>query len=319
MPFSVWELLRRAHVRFDQRGKAIVALVIVSGTALCALQFAAPAAMLDKLSIALPTLIGEQKAIELKDEISRARLGTDEHAKAIAHISEAMGNEAIRMTEEERDGFFSKNAGPLMPFLKWALMYAAILLVLQGITRLISLVIAARVPGKAGVADVAFAIPRLIALWFMIAVFTGTWASALVLAAAYIWSPILLPILVPFSLLIPLLIYPRYVAAPAILIGEETSIMGAVRTSYARTKGRYGKVLSMIIGIQVTLFLSQQAANMVLGGVMSIIALRSPYAALIGFTLQFLQVVIIAYRNMFMVELSEELKNVSPFEARKTP
>lgn len=71
---------------------------------------------------------------------------------------------------------------------------------------------------------------------------------------------------IPFIGIIPLIILgPRFVAAPLIYLTEGKGVMGSVSSSYARTRGYWGKIIGNVIVAAIIVYVAIIVVNIVLG------------------------------------------------------
>gem|GEM_PF-475025 len=108
---------------------------------------------------------------------------------------------------------------------------------------------------------------------------------------SFIWIPII-------GLIPAIILCPRFVLAPVILIQEKKGIMQSVTESYKRTTGYWGKIAGNIIVMALCAF----ALGIVVGIISGLLGNISPYISLwINSVFQYL---VFAYATVFVVQLS---------------
>ncbi len=300
------DLLRRAFHRCNRAGTTIGVLVAVVGAGLVALQLFAPGYALRQMQPALPVLLGREEAVWFGQELSQARVGTNDALMLAGETALAVQAAADRLPLEKQDAMFEEAGASLGGFLRVALIVAGAVLVLEVVARVVALA-AVTAPERGGVLRRAIAAtPRLIGVWIALAAVTGLWLALLILAAGFLFPGLLTPLAI-LSLALPLLLYPRFALAPAIVLAENAGVAKAVRLSYRRTKNRYSFALLALVTMQVAVLLTDRMGNVVVGTVVSVASARSPYAPVIGLALTFAHVVFVAYRAGFVVELNERM------------
>ncbi len=301
------DLLRRSLHRCNRAGTTIGVLTGVVGTFLIALQLCAPGYVLQRMTPVLPELLGQEEATRFSEKLATARIGTNDHLMLAGETALAVQAAVERLPLEKQEAMFEKAGERLGPFFRTALLVAAVVFALEIITRIVALVAVSRPEeGNVFLRSVRSA-PKILGVWLLLAGITGLWIALLALAASFILPPIF-ALLSVFVFALPLLLYPRFALAPAILLSERTGMLDAIRLSYRRTKNRYAFVLLGLVTAQVAVLLADRIGNLVVGSVVAVASTRSPYAPIIGLTLTVAHVVFVAYRAGFVVELNERFK-----------
>ncbi len=301
-PVSV--LLKRALHRCNAHGTSIAAVVLVAGTIVATMQLLSPGMLTAQLLPALPPLIGESKTAQLADQLALARLGTGETER----VAELAITELEQATETVPDDkitlVFIKMSPALAGFVGMIVILGVSMLVLEAGARIAGMIIAGE--KRLSALKILGLIPRFVLLWILLNILMGTWVSVILLGIG-VAVPAVLPVMAALALLIPLLLLPRFaMAAPLLVKGH--SVIASIRASWNMTKNRYGKVLTAIIGVMVTVFILERLAQIGAGYAIASASNISPYAPVIALVLPFLHVIGIVYRCAFVTVLAEELK-----------
>lgn len=127
-------------------------------------------------------------------------------------------------------------------------------------------------------------------------------AVVLPLAGVSLWAFIRSFAWIPFlGWIVAIVIAPRFVASPLIFLTEGKGITGSVSSSYARTKGYWGKIVGNAIVAGLIMFVITIVVDMVAG-----IALASVMPAMIV-SKQIVSQFMMAFMCVFMVRLSHTI------------
>ncbi len=304
MQSTVPVLLRKALHRCNARGTSIAVTVVLVGLIMAGMQLFAPKMMLEQLVPALPPLLGESKTAQIESDLALARPGTGEAERMGLEIVTAIQNASDALPENERTTTVMKMSPALASLIGWMVLFGLVILAVEAGSRIAGYVIAGKnTPGPLTILGL---IPRFLILWLLMAILTGTWVSVILLGIGFI-VPGLLPVLSVFALMIPLLLLPRFAIAPALLT-DGHGILRSLKLSWQKSQNRYGKILTALIGMQVTVYILERLAEIGAGYAILAASDISPYAPVIAFVLPFLHAVGIVYRCAFVTVLAEELK-----------
>lgn len=127
-------------------------------------------------------------------------------------------------------------------------------------------------------------------------------AVVLPLAGVSVWMFIRSFVWIPFlGWIVAIIVAPRFVASPLIFLTEGKGITGSVSSSYARTKGYWGKIIGNAIVAGLIMFVITIVIDILAG-----IVLSSVMPAMIVFK-QIVSQFMIAFMCVFMVRLSHTI------------
>lgn len=216
--------------------------------------------------------------VEQMEELGRRMQAGDEDAAAElqALLEQQMGD-----TEEEQEEFGRKmGLGVLnaaLPVVIVALIVSFLLTVFAS---------AYYLSITFGAADAQVAMGRAASLFFPL---VGMWIW--ILLRSFIWIPLL-------GLIPAIILGPRFVLAPVIMVQEKKGIMQSVSESYSRTQGYWAKIFGNMIVMALCMFVVSIVASIV-GGFLGLV---SPYATL--WVVSVAKYALKAYAVVFVVQLS---------------
>lgn len=111
----------------------------------------------------------------------------------------------------------------------------------------------------------------------------------------------LIPVAIVAAIVLAVLFYPRFIAAPLIFLAERKGITASVDESFRRTRGYWGKIVGNMIVAMIVLMIASFVVNIVLAIVLSSIP------AVLAILTQIVSQLVMAVSTVFSVRLSHTI------------
>ena len=133
---------------------------------------------------------------------------------------------------------------------------------------------------------------------------------------SFVWVPVLTLVTVPFlgapglmlvpvaiaaAIVLAVLFYPRFVAAPLIFLAERKGVTDSVDESFRRTRGYWGKIVGNMIVAMIVFGIASMVVNLVLA------LLLSSIPAVLAVLTQVVSQLVMAVSTVFSVRLSHTI------------
>ena len=130
---------------------------------------------------------------------------------------------------------------------------------------------------------------------------------------SFVWIPVLALVLVPFlgagalalmplaigaAVVLAIVFYPRFIAAPLIFLAERKGVVGSVNDSYLRTRGYWAKIVGNMIVAMIALGIASFVVTMLLAAVLSSVPV------VLAVLSQIVSQLVMALSTVFSVRLS---------------
>lgn len=277
MNSSLFAILSVSWSSYKSRLKFVLAGALIFGVTIGSAGMVVQKEVRAQLAQALVSLDGMENisAEQVEDLLVRVQAGDREAIQDLSARMQAAGGGENAAIET-----LPATAG----LLRLAAFFSIVLWLLTAVGGVYYLVVAVENPRSLGTA-----IQRSAKVLFPL-IGLGVWISI----RSFIWIPLV-------GLLIALLIMPRFVPAPVLLLREEKGFLHAARESYTRTKGHWWKIMGNIFAALLSSLLAFIALNVTLYTV------SRGYLPALSLGGSVIGQLVTAYLSFFVVALSESV------------
>lgn len=310
MPLPV--LLRASYALCNRLGRPLALGVLLFGLLITSFQAISAVQATSLLAMQLKGMVSEERLLELQQTLDGNPSG--DIGLMGSELTKEWQLKLDAMTDAEkglylRDFFltFIREGG----FLLWASL--AVLIALFIFSRAYLLTLAALRPTTflGALRETARRFPGLVAVWILTGAVSCIWLPVAVSLIALAQPALAVPAL--FSIAFPIALYPRFAYAPVIRLQDNASVIGSVRLSFERTRGRWWLSLSGLIGLAVVVWMAMTLLQSSLQLLVNSVLPYSFMGMLLYFLVPFLSLAASSFRACGLAVLKE---GMAPAPAR---
>ena len=149
-------------------------------------------------------------------------------------------------------------------------------------------------------------LPRLITLFFLVACMLFLWVLPLVALCLLLYPPLSL-LVVLAGVVTMIVLGPRLVLAPVILIHDRAAIRQSIRKSIRESQGRWWKIVLYLLGVGAVVWIGVTFAQIIVNLLIRLALPFSSQAIFISQVMVLVTIVGAAYRKVFLVKLRQTI------------
>jgi hypothetical protein len=301
-------LLRQSLALCNRLGRPVTAGVFILGALFIGLQIFAWMQAEPVLQHQIQTIVGEKRWTELQTALSgsgAAGISVDQLATTLTTELETKIN---AMTDSEKGAYLQGIANDLVRGAGAGLWLTLIALCVVFIySRAYFLTLMSRKTESIGGAftQSVISFPHFLLAWILVGLASCIWLPFAIATAGFL-QPGILFFALP-SLIVPILLVPRFIIAPVLVLQKKMPLMKSLYQSYAQTQGKWWQVLSSLVSISVTVWIVMTVLQTFLQMLVSLTLSYSFFGILIYALTPFLSLIAVAYRSAGLVVVKDGL------------
>lgn len=147
--------------------------------------------------------------------------------------------------------------------------------------------------------------PHFLLAWILVGLASCVWLPLAIALGGFLQPGAILFVLP--SLAFPILLLPRFIFAPVLVLQKKVPLMQSLHQSYAQTQGKWWQVLSSLVGVSVTVWIVMTVLQTFLQLLVQMTVSYSFFGFLLYALTPFLSLVAVAYRSAGLVVIKESL------------
>lgn len=302
--FPLPALLRRALALCNRFGKPIAVFTLGLGVCIVVTQTALRTTVGNELLLQLHAIVGDERYAEIESQLTNA---ADAESATTLFMQELENVVSALPAQEQEPYLLALARASLAHIAHIAIPLALVLFILHACARMAFVILAARRIADTGqlLRQTVQRFFPVLGAWIGVWMGAGIWVPAAVFVIGFFWTPVLylaLPSIVPLILLLP-----RLVFAPVIVAQENLGVLAALKASFARTRGKWWAVFSVLLAMESVVWVVLTVIGMLLAALVTAVTRYSALGYGLYWLTPFFALIAVAYRQAFIVEVKEEM------------
>ena len=303
------ELLRQSLALCNRLGRPVTAGVFILGAVLVALQVLMWMQAEPVLQKQIQIIVGEERWTELQTALAGSGAATLSVNELATTLTTELETKLNAMTVAERGAYLQTVAEDIVSEAGagiWITVFVLIILFLFSRAYFLTLVSnkTERIVTAFSSSIVRF--PHFLLAWTMVGIAACIWLPFVLALGGFLQSAALLFVLP--SLIFPILLLPRFIFAPILVLRGQVSLRHSLEKSFALTRGRWWEVTKSLVGVSVTVWIAMTVLQTFLQMLVSMTVSYSFFGFLLYALTPFLALIASAYRSAGLTVITDSLR-----------